>query len=153
MSACLRKSSFARIASARDLLVLLRAALEHVTVAGNEDPERRSSSSMRVSRPASVRPSAPPPSNAPPPVTLGPRSASAVRRSDCGGADERVVAAAPVGEHAAFGRPVVALFRLDTRCAGSRANQGYRRARLVSWFAEVYGEPFLAASSSSPRPS
>jgi serine/threonine protein kinase len=54
VSACLRKSSFARIASARDLVPLLRGALEHVAAAG-EEGERGSTSSMRISTRPSAR--------------------------------------------------------------------------------------------------
>jgi serine/threonine protein kinase len=143
VSACLRKSSFARIASARDLLVLLRAALEHAMVAGNEEPERRSSSSMRVSRPASVRPSAPPPSNAPPPMHLVPGS--------------RPPSVAPVAAqtNASSQPPPLASTRPSTvpsaRSSGSiRAAQARGRIKGTAvragllWFAEVYGEPLLA---------
>jgi serine/threonine protein kinase len=55
VSACLRKSSFARIGSARDLLPLLRSALEHSSGAIAEDSDRTSSSSMRVSTRPSAR--------------------------------------------------------------------------------------------------
>ncbi len=60
VSACLRKSSFARIGAATDLLPLLRGALDHAIAEGSVDGERRSSGSMRVSNRPSGRPSAAP---------------------------------------------------------------------------------------------
>jgi serine/threonine protein kinase len=60
VSACLRKSSFARIGSARDLLPLLRSAVEQPLAASAHDGDRRSSSSMRVSTRPSVRAGVPP---------------------------------------------------------------------------------------------
>ncbi len=58
VSACLRKSSFARIGSARDLLPLLRSALDPLG-SPLQEADRRSSSSMRVSTRPSARPSGP----------------------------------------------------------------------------------------------
>ncbi|HEX3770511.1 MAG TPA: serine/threonine-protein kinase, partial [Polyangiaceae bacterium] len=60
VSACLRKSSFARVGSAADLMPMLRAALDYAAVEGPRD-ERRSSGSMRVSTRPSLRPSTVPP--------------------------------------------------------------------------------------------
>jgi len=55
VSACLRKSSFARIGSARDLLPLLRSALDSGLAPAGEEGDVASSSSMRVSTRPSAR--------------------------------------------------------------------------------------------------
>ena len=74
VSACLRKSSFARIGSATDLLPLLRGALDHALAEGLLDGDRRSSSSMRVSTRPSVRPSAAPSAHPSMPTRTAPPS-------------------------------------------------------------------------------
>ena len=69
VSACLRKSSFARIGSARELVPLLRSALDHAFTTPASEADR-SSSSMRISTRPSARvsvqaPFAPAPSRHP----------------------------------------------------------------------------------------
>jgi serine/threonine protein kinase len=78
--ACLRKSSFARIASARELLILLRDALDDPRSGLAATPER-ASSAMRASTRSSVRPSAPPPRSVPPPPPTPPTRASSTMRA------------------------------------------------------------------------
>ena len=70
--ACLRKSSFARIATARELLILLRDALDDPRSELAVAPERPSAQ-MRAASRSSMRPSAPPP-RAPPPGRAAPGS-------------------------------------------------------------------------------
>jgi len=74
VSACLRKSSFARIGAANDLLPLLRGALDHAIAEGLVDGERRSSGSMRASNRPSVRPSGAPPAHPSMPTRTAPPS-------------------------------------------------------------------------------
>jgi serine/threonine protein kinase len=143
VSACMRKSSFARIGSARDLLPLLRGALEHATAAAAQEVERRSSSSMRVSTRPSARPSAPPPSQAPPP-----RPAPVSRPPSVAppAAPRSVPPSQPPAAYGARPSSIPA-----SRSSGSiRAAQARGRIKGTAiragllWFAEVYGEPALA---------
>jgi serine/threonine protein kinase len=78
ISACLRKSSFARVGSMRELLGLLRDASEgpHPPAASGELPR---SSSRRPSAGPSARPSAPPPAPAHTRRSSPPRTPSAPR--------------------------------------------------------------------------
>lgn len=137
VSACLRKSSFARIGSAGDLLPLLRSALEHA-LTDTPEGERRSSSSMRVSnRPP--RPSVPPGSSAPapsngssasgaPPRTLPPRSGSSRPPS----APPRSSVAPPRSSG-------------SMRVAPARGRlKGTAIRACLLWFADTYGESTLA---------
>jgi serine/threonine-protein kinase len=68
VSACLRKSSFARVASPRELVQLLRDALEDPSVDMGTPYERSSSSTMPQARP-SGRPSSSPAGSTPPSYT------------------------------------------------------------------------------------
>jgi serine/threonine protein kinase len=141
VSACLRKSSFARIGSARDLLPLLRAALEHATAAAAQEVERRSSSSMRVSTRPSARPSAPPPAQAPQrsspasrapsvPPMAPPRQVPSSQPPPFSGRPSSIPAARSSGS--------IRVAQARGRIKGTAVRAG------LLWFAEVYGEPQLA---------
>lgn len=142
VSACLRKSSFARIGSARDLLPLLRDALEHATAAAPQEAERRSSSSMRVSVRPSARPSAPPPSQAP----LPPRPSHV----------SRPPSVAPIAPARPSSQPPPPFSGRPPSIPPARSSGSIRAAQALGrikgtavragllWFAEEYGEPKLA---------
>jgi serine/threonine protein kinase len=150
ISACLRKSSFARIASARDLLLLLRGALEQALTAPVPEGER-SSSSMRIStRPSarvsfqpSVGPSASRPPTLPPPrqstVPPAPRTTSIPPPSPSGSSH-------PPGTYSAR-PPSVAAPRssgsIRVAPARGRVKGTSIRAGLL-WFSDAYGDPLLA---------
>ncbi len=151
VSACLRKSSFARVGSARDLLPLLRGALEHATAVVPQEVERRSSSSMRVSTRPSARPSAPPPSQAPPPSRPppGPRPPSVVPAIAPSIAPSAPPRAAPSSQPPPLGArpPSIPASRSSGSIRAAQARGRLKgtavRAGLL-WFAEVYGEALLA---------
>ena len=150
VSACLRKSSFARIASARDLLLLLRSALEQALTAPVQETER-SSSSMRISTRPSARvsyqpgfaPSAPRPPTVPPPrpstMPPTPRTTSIPPPSPSGSWQ-------PPGGYSAR-PPSVAAPRssgsIRVAPARGRVKGTAVRAGLL-WFSDAYGEPLLA---------
>jgi eukaryotic-like serine/threonine-protein kinase len=118
VGACLRKSSFARIASARELLLLLRDALDDP---GSElaAVQERTSSHARASVRPSVRPSTPPPqrASAPPPA----RTES-----------WRPSSSAPVAARAPSSKMRVAVAR--GRIKGTAVRAG------IQWFGDTYGE-------------
>jgi len=121
VGACLRKSSFARIASARELLILLRDALDDPRSALAAVPER-TSSAMRASTRSSVRPSAPPPRSAtppPPPIRTGSSRPPSI----------------PPGGRASSSVMRAAVAR--GRIKGTAVRAG------VAWFGETYGETAL----------
>ena len=114
VGACLRKSSFARVASARELLVLLRDALDDPRSSLAAVPERTSSQMPRASTRPSVRPSAPPP-----PSMTSSRSSSR-----------------PPSMPSA--RPPSSAMRVAIargRIKGTAIRAG------IGWFAETYGKP------------
>jgi predicted Ser/Thr protein kinase len=115
VSACLRKSSFARVASPRELLLLLRDALDDPSSALAAPVERPSTSLQRASARPSARPSSPAANARPssrPPATVAPaaRTPSSMMR----------IAAA------------------RGRVKGTALRAG------LAWFANAYGEPGLA---------
>ena len=118
ISACLRKSSFARVASPREMLLLLRDAL---TDPGSElasVPERISQGGLRASTRPSTRPMARTGSTPPPDLRSGaPRPPSM-----------------PPGRHPSSTMRI-APARGRTKGAAIRAG--------IAWFAEAYGEPNL----------
>jgi hypothetical protein len=119
VGACLRKSSFARIASPRELLLLLRDALDDPQSQLAAAPERTSSQMPRASARGSVRPSTHPPS-APPPAH---RSGSS-----------RPPSIPP-------GRPPSSTMRVAIargRIKGTAIRAG------IAWFADTYGEMGLS---------
>ena len=150
ISACLRKSSFARIASARDLLLLLRGALEQALTAPVPEGERSSSSmristrpSARVSYQPSLGPSASRPPTLPPPrqstMPPAPRTTSIPPPSPSGSSH-------PPGAYSARPPSVAA-----PRSSGSiRAAPARGRIKGTSiragllWFSDAYGDPLLA---------
>ncbi len=150
ISACLRKSSFARIASARDLLLLLRGALEQTLTAPVPEGERSSSSmristrpSARVSYQPSLGPSASRPPTLPPPrqstMPPAPRTTSIPPPSPSGSSH-------PPGAYSARPPSVAA-----PRSSGSiRAAPARGRIKGTSiragllWFSDAYGDPLLA---------
>ncbi len=141
VSSCLRKSSFARIASARDLVSLLRAALENAE--RPPDGDRRSSSSMRVSTRPSTRPSAPPPPRAPlpsrPPSVPPPRPTSSHPPASLSARPSAIPAPRSSG---------------SMRVAAARGRiKGTAVRAGLQWFAETYGEALLARifDQSSPE--
>jgi serine/threonine-protein kinase len=126
VAACLRKSSFARIASPRELLLLLRDALDDPRselAAPSERPSsqmgRAPSSMGRVSTRPSARPSAPPPGGSTPVPARRPTSASSRPPS------------IPPGR-----APSSAM-----RIAASRGRiKGTAVRAGIAWFAETYGD-------------
>jgi serine/threonine-protein kinase len=124
VGACLRKSSFARIASARELLILLRDALDDPRSALAAAPER-GSSAMRASTRASVRPSAPPPRSVPPPPPIRASSSSSV--------PSRPPTIPPGRIPSSTMRVAIARGRIK----GTAIRAG------VAWFGETYGEVAL----------
>jgi serine/threonine protein kinase len=123
VSACLRKSSFARVASARDLVTALRGALDPAPGDGAIDGERRSSGSMRVSTRPSARPSAPVPRPATlPPPSVPPRAASS----------------RPPSLSAPRSSGSIRVAAARGRIKGTAVRAG------LLWFAETYGEALLA---------
>jgi serine/threonine protein kinase len=161
VSACLRKSSFARIGSATDLLPLLRAALERAALEAGRD-ERRSSGSMRVSSRPSARPSAappawpsmptrtappsmPPPSVPPPSRTpsVAPPSVPPPPRSPSTAAPPRT----PYPPSPPTARPSSSMPRssgsMRDAAARGRVKGTAIRAALI-WFAETQGEAMMA---------
>jgi serine/threonine protein kinase len=162
ISACLRKSSFARIGSARDLVPLLRSALEHTLAAGTEESDRHSSS-MRISTRPSSRanqasfapapsrhPSVPPPrgTSIPPP-----RPASIPPPRPPSIPPPRPSSIPPPSESS---RPPPAFTSRPAPSAGPRSSSSMRvapaRGRIkgtavragLLWFGEAYGESLLA---------
>jgi serine/threonine protein kinase len=123
VSACLRKSSFARIASARDLVVVLRGALERAQAEGALEGDARSSSSLRVSARPSVRPSAAPSRPASVPPTFPPPRAASSRPSSASGARSSG--------------------SIRVAAARGRIKGTAIRAGLL-WFADTYGDVLLA---------
>ncbi|HEY3820072.1 MAG TPA: protein kinase [Polyangiaceae bacterium] len=119
--ACLRKSSFARIASARELLILLRDALDDPRSALAVAPER-GSAAMRASSRSSVRPSAPPPRGSAPPPAMRASSVSS-----------RPPSIPPARPPSSTMRVAVARGRIK----GTAIRAG------VAWFGETYGEGAL----------
>ena len=133
VSACLRKSSFARIGSAGDLLPLLRGALEHALAEIGPDAERRSSSSMRVSARAPARTSIPPATLTPArsrPPSIPPRSPSSRPPGALGARSSSMPAARSSGS-------------IRVASARGRIKGTAVRAGLL-WFADAFGEPLLA---------
>ena len=162
VSACLRKSSFARIGSARDLLPLLRSAVEQPLGPPAHDAERRSSSSMRVSTRPSVRASVPPtftpgparqPSIPPPrPASMPPPRPSSIPPRPASTPPSRP-SSIPAS---ASSRPPPAFVERPAPSAPPRSSGSIRvaaaRGRIkgtavragLLWFAEAYGESLLA---------
>ncbi|HEY1697698.1 MAG TPA: protein kinase [Polyangiaceae bacterium] len=122
VGACLRKSSFARIASARELLHLLRDALDDPGSALAAAPER-TSSHARASVRSSVRPSAPPAArtSAPPPAM--PRSES-----------WRPPSSTPAAPRMPSSKMRVAVATAPGRLKGTAVRAG------IAWFGDTYGE-------------
>ncbi len=119
VNACVRKNSFARIATSRELLVLLRDAVG--------DPR---SETVSVPQRASARPSAPPAPldsrTIPPP----PRLPSMPFRSSSGRSSAAATSKPPSSA---------------TRMAAPRGRiKGAAMRAGVAWFAEAYGPPALA---------
>jgi hypothetical protein len=145
ISACLRKNSFARVASPRELLSLLRDALED---SKSEHPAtiERASSTRRSSARPSPRPSAPPP------ATMPPRAPSESRISK---APSRPPSAPPPESSSTRSSSI-----LPPRSSGSSRpawSSGAMRAAVprgcvkgtavragLSWFADTYGEASVA---------
>jgi serine/threonine protein kinase len=117
VGACLRKSSFARIASARELLILLRDALDDPRSELAVAPER-TSAQMRASTRSSVRPSAAPPRSAPPPPMRGASGSS------------RPPSTAPGRTPSSAMRVAIARGRIK----GTAIRAG------IAWFGDTYGE-------------
>jgi len=145
VSACLRKSSFARVASPRELLVLLRDALEDPTsglAAGSERPPSRASG-----RP-SARSSAPPGARAPsrvsaPSSTAPPSLRSSPAFHTSRGSLSRTSTSLP-------GVPPSS----STRIAVTRGRvKGTALRPALAWFAQMYGEGAVArvAKQASPE--
>jgi serine/threonine protein kinase len=122
--ACLRKSSFARIASARELLLLLRDALDDPRSALASVVPERASSAMRASTRSSVRPSAsaPPPRGSTPPPPM--RASSGPSRPPT----------IPPGRSPSSAMRVAVQ---RGRIKGTAIRAG------VAWFGETYGEGAL----------
>ncbi len=134
ISSCLRKSSFARVASARELVALLRAALE----SPRRDPPQEAAprQSFRASARPSARPSASPPARPPsvtpprPPSVPPPRARlSSSHSSNPPRSSNSLRAAVPEG----------------------RIKGAALRAAIV-WFAETYGEAAAAKAFQSASP-
>ncbi len=174
VSACLRKSSFARIGSARDLLPLLRGALEQGLASPPQEGDRSSSSAMRVSTRPSARVSAPrapsglapsrhpsippprPPSIPParpvsipplrPPSIPPPRPASSPSLRPPSVPLPRPTSSRPPG--AFTGRPPSTAAPRSSgsiRVAPARGRLKGTAVRAgLLWYAESYGEPLLA---------
>jgi serine/threonine protein kinase len=117
VTACLRKSSFARISSPRELLLLLRDALDDPqSQLAAAPPERTSSQMPRASGRSSVRPGSVRPGSTPPPT----------RRS----ASTRPPSIPP-------GRPPSSTMRIAIargRIKGTAIRPG------IAWFGDTYGE-------------
>jgi serine/threonine protein kinase len=122
--ACLRKSSFARIASARELLLLLRDALDDPRSALASAVPERASSAMRASTRSSVRPSpsAPPTRGSTPPPPM--RASSGPSRPPT----------IPPGRTPSSAMRVAVQ---RGRIKGTAIRAG------VAWFGETYGEGAL----------
>jgi serine/threonine protein kinase len=159
VSACLRKSSFARIGSARDLLLLLRSALEQTLTPPAHDVDRPSSSSMRISTRPSARPShrasfapaAPRPLSVPEPRPLSvpeprPPSVPPPARTTPSPPPGPTGSSRPPGTNSAR-PPSTAAPRssgsIRVAPARGRVKGTAVRAGLL-WFSDAYGEPLLA---------
>ena len=130
VGACLRKSSFARIASARELLILLRDALDDPRSELAVAPER-TSAQMRSSTRSSVRPSAPPPRTGPPPKTVPPPRS--VPPPPVRPGSSRPPSFPPTRPTSSTMRVAVARGRIK----GTAIRAG------VAWFGDTYGEMAL----------
>jgi serine/threonine protein kinase len=139
VSACLRKSSFARIGSAGDLLPLLRGALEQALGDPGPEGDRRSSSSMRVSARASARASIPPPTLGPPsrprPPSIPPRAPSS---RPPGARSSSMEAARSSSMPAARSSGSIRVAAARGRLKGTAVRAG------LLWFADTYGDALLA---------
>jgi serine/threonine protein kinase len=161
ITACLRKSSFARVATPRELLAFLRDAIEQTRDDFSDTGERmapRASSVRPSARPSARSPSGPPPrgSTPPPPVTRGSTPPAVPARPSIPppSMPPRMKASSrpPSAAERAQARPS-GLPRATTMPppSGSRFAGGVRgrikgtavRA-VVAWFAEAYGEPALS---------
>jgi serine/threonine protein kinase len=118
VNACLRKSSFARVASPREMLLLLRDALADPGSELASIPERVSQGGLRASTRASTRP--PPTAGSTPPPATRPGSA-------------RPPSMPPGRYPSSTMRIAVARGRMK----GTAIRAG------LAWFAETYGEPGL----------
>ncbi len=136
-SACLRKSSFARVASARELAALLRSAVE-VRRDPPDDPDRPLLQLARASTRASTRPEPPPAAHPPskPPSVLAPGAlvASAVGGRRRGRAWQRSPSSRPPPRSSSSIRAVA---------PHGRVKGAALRAALM-WFTEAYGESACA---------
>ncbi len=150
ISACLRKSSFARIGSARDLLLLLRSALDQALTVPGQDADR-SSSSMRISTRPSARTSYQPsfapvasrPPSVPPPRPSSsqpaPRTTSIPPPRPSGSSRPPVMnSARPASTAAPRSSGSIRIAPARGRIKGTAIRAG------LLWFCDAYGEPLLA---------
>ncbi len=141
VTACLRKSSFARVASPRELLLLLRDALEDPSSELGASVERPSSSNFpRASMRPSARPS-PVPSGAPSGSTPPPRASSSMRIS-AAPASGRPTSSWPPAARTSSSAPRGPSSSMRIAVAQGRVKGTAVRAGL-SWFSATYGEPGL----------
>jgi serine/threonine-protein kinase len=158
ITACLRKSSFARVASMRELAAIVRDALEHAPPGASvRPPERPSSSIQRAVRP-SVRPSVGPASSSSPPSTS---SLPAAPVADVGRTSELPpppsrASVAPMSRPSTARpfRPSQAPLSRASSQAGIRAHpRGHMKGTAVRtgllWYAQRYGAEAIARAAAS----
>jgi serine/threonine protein kinase len=149
ISACLRKSSFARISSPRELLHLLRDALDDPSSALAAGLERSSSSHIpRASVRPSVRPSGTPGST-PPRGGVGgstppPRGPSSTRLS-AAPISTRPSSSSPPAPRSASSMPASRPPSSAMRVAVARGRvKGTAIRAGLTWFSQTFGQPGLA---------
>ncbi len=131
ISACLRKNSFARIASPRELLALLRDSLEHPRSDEAPAPEGYASSTRPASSRSSTRSSSTPPNPDTRPSSRPPvRSQSPFPSAR---ASARRPSSMPPTSPSGILRASTARGRI----------KGTAIRAAIAWFAEEYGEPAL----------
>lgn len=145
VSSCLRKSSFARVATPRELLALLRDAMDQTRDDGYETapPPPARSSSVRPSTRPSARPPAPAASrSSSPPMPRATTPPVAANRR--GSTPPPLVSMRPSVRPGSM-RPSTVPPPSGSRLAGPRGRmKGAAVRAVVAWFAEAYGEPALA---------
>jgi serine/threonine-protein kinase len=145
VSACLRKSSFARVASPRDLIQLLRDALEDPSVDAGS-PYERSSSTLPQGRP-STRPSSQPAGSTPPSYASSSRISVATPAGAWNPSSIRPPAARPPSWPPPARTSVPPAARMPSSSMRVAVPRGRVKGTAVraglSWFAQTYGAPGL----------
>jgi hypothetical protein len=147
IQACLRKSSFARVASMRELGVLFKDALDqtHGTTGASVRPSERQSVAERASRAASTRPSTRPPPVAP--STQSPSSPPPPRLSEAPASIRPSTSARPLRTSA----PPPAHTSGSIRVARGRMKGTAIRTGML-WFQQRYGTAAIEQTWATSSP-